>query len=642
MIQSSAMRGENAHRPLIAAENLNKGCVRDEAAVHVLWGVSFEIERGAFITAIDPPGSGKTARRPGMMQSRQMTSVLGVCFMFAMSAYAVELTHKELDAGTVPQVGDVVILDDFARCFPHSAIAGASQKGKWWLRPYTTERRQGKMLCVEERDTERPESCLAPALTYPIALEGVFDIWVGTYRPLLQGGGVDIKLTADKFYFPVNPNEDGVKEWPPAADKTGRLVECFYKTADLTGQNIHLRQPRGTYQSLWWGLCNAHVAYIKLVRRDPAEVEAEAGRRAALERRGVIMDHDGFSYVWDYGVYDIDCIMQQVEGYQFGNVDAVNWCIGGSLGTNFPHPMTTGRITGGDRLGDKRAERVFAAFEERGIDILHALVDRCHELGIDIYVSHRANVHYYQSNVWDEHPEWRLKNGMGLDYAIPEARAFYRDFLLYIVKNYDVDGLTIDFSRHRQHFNPGQENQFEHMNAYIRDLRDGINRIEQEQGRALVLNVSFTTGTWYDNQTPEDMGLDVATWVNEGLVDRLMPEGRLIPKYLELCRGKKVQCYPRRTETMEFDGSAMQQNIHDPTAEEDKQDKPLLAQMPPLEVANGVLNWYDAGASGVFLFNMMPSTPLRHLPYPELLRQEVASGQPFGRVLLEPVTWTDQ
>ncbi|HQM49235.1 MAG TPA: hypothetical protein PLJ71_11165, partial [Candidatus Hydrogenedentes bacterium] len=158
----------------------------------------------------------------------------------------------------------------------------------------------------------------------------------------------------------------------------------------------------------------------------------------------------------------------------------------------------------------------------------------------------------------------------------------------------------------------------------------------------LVLNVSFTTGTWYDNQTPEDMGLDVATWVNEGLVDRLMPEGRLIPKYLELCRGKKVQCYPRRTETMEFDGSAMQQNIHDPTAEEDKQDKPLLAQMPPLEVANGVLNWYDAGASGVFLFNMMPSTPLRHLPYPELLRQEVASGQPFGRVLLEPVTWTDQ
>lgn len=577
-----------------------------------------------------------------MGRSLRTTPVFLAVLCIAAVAGATELSQGDLDAGTSPAIGDVVVLDDFERCFPRSAIEDMSRKGKWWLRPYSTEQRRGKMICVEERDMERPETCLAPALTYPLALEGVYDIWVGTYRPPLQGGGVDIKLTRDKFYFTVNPNEDGVREWPPAAEKVGRLVECFYKTADLTGQHIHLRQPRGVYQSLWWGLCNAHLAYIKLVRRDPAEVDAEAAHRAGLERRGVIVDHDGFSYIWDYGVYDIDCIMQQVEGYQFGNVTALNWCIGGSLGTNFPHPMTTGRITDvHGRLGDKRAAAVFAAFEERGIDILHALVDRCREIGIDIYVSHRANVHYYPSNVWDEHPEWRLESGRGLDYANPEARAFYRDFLLYIVENYDVDGLTVDFSRHRQHFNPGQESQFEHMNDYMRGLRAGIDRIKQNQQREIVLNVTFTTGTWYDAQTPEDMGLDVETWVRDRLVDRIMPEGKLIPKYLEMCRGATVQCYPRKTETMEFDGSAMQQNIRDPNAEDDMQDKPLLVQMAPLEIAKGVLDWYDAGADGVLLFNLIPPTPLRHLPYPDLLRGEVETGRPYGRVLLGHVDWPE-
>jgi len=568
-------------------------------------------------------------------------AIVAIAWLPSACAAADELTGGDLRAGKTPAVGDVVILNDFAACAPESAMTTTSQKGTWWLRPYKTAGGQGVMLCVEERDRENPESCMAPPLTYPVDLEGVYDVWVGTYRPRLRGGGIDIKLTRDKVFSTIDPCEDGVTQWPPAEDQVGRLVEVFYKTADLTGQDLHLRQPYGTYDSLWWGLCNAHVAYLKLVRRSAEEVAREAAARQDIKRKGVVIDRDGFSWVWQYGIEDLECILQQAEPFQYGNVEALNWCIGGSLSTNFPHPMTTGRIRGGGRLGDKRAERVYRFFEDNGLDVLEALVDRCHELGIKIYASHRANVHYRQSNVWDEHPDWHLDSRRGLDYANPAARGFYRNFLLYIAKNYDIDGLTIDFSRHRQHFNPGQEDAFEHMNTYLRELRAGLDRIGAGRGRRLILNASFVCGTWYEGKMPAEQGLDVATWVDEGIVDCIMPEGRDVMKYIEMCKGKRVTCYARKTCSLDFDGSALQKNVHDPTPAEDQQDQPLLMQRTPLEVTEGVLKWYDAGADGVFLFNYQSLTTLRHLPYPSLLRQEVASGQPFGRRLGEKVEWLD-
>ena len=196
-------------------------------------------------------------------------------------------TDADLAAGNQPGVGDTVVLRDFSKCFPHSAVSSENVKGKWWLRPYRTAQGEGKMLCVEQYDrkNKNPHECLAPALTYPVHLEGVYDIWIGTYRPIF-GGGIDVKLTRDKVFGSIDPWEEEIRQWPPRKDQTGKLVEMFYKTADMTGQDIHLRQPRGTYQSYWWGFSNAHCAYIKLIRRAPGDVEREAAACARRNARG--------------------------------------------------------------------------------------------------------------------------------------------------------------------------------------------------------------------------------------------------------------------------------------------------------------------------------------------------------------------
>ena len=556
------------------------------------------------------------------------------------------LTDASLASGQQPDTGDTVILSDFARCFPRSAIGSENKAGAWWLRPYKTSGgMEGKMLCVEARDKEKPDTCVAPSLTYPLSLSGVYDIWVGTYRPEF-GGGIDIKLTRDKVYGTIDPWECPIDAWPLKSGSAGKLVEVFWKTADVTGQNILLRQPHGTYQSLWWGLCNAHIAYIKLIRRDPAEVQgAVQAKTAGPKGKGIVIDRDGMSWVWMWGTEDVDCILQQIEQFQYGNVEALNWCQGTTFATNFPHPMSTGFTGYGPicgRLGDRRYDLVERSFKTRGIDVLQTLTDRCHEIGIKIYVSQRTS----EGGATDQsraHPEWFLKTGgakgWSANWALPEVRKFFVDFMLYTAGNYDIDGLTIDFSRCRYNFEAGEEKP-EHMTEYLRELRKGLDRIGLERGKHLVLNASFAGNTWYESRTPEQQGLDPVTWVKESLVDCIMPEGREAAKYIETCRGTKTRCCPRYCMTMSFDGDSLMPNLHDPTPEEDKADRSPFYQYGPRQIVEGVLKWYQAGAEGVFLFNFSDAwMTLRNLPYPDVLNGEIASGQPANMREGDEVAW---
>ncbi|MCX5758062.1 MAG: hypothetical protein NTU83_06075 [Candidatus Hydrogenedentes bacterium] len=552
------------------------------------------------------------------------------------------MSDASLASGEHPEIGDTVILSDFARCFPHAGVGTENTAGKWWLRKYKTSAgTDGSMLCVEARDKDKPETCIAPALTYALSLSGVYDIWVGTYRPE-SGGGIDIKLTRDKIYGTIDPWEYPIDAWPLKPGSAGKLVEVFWKTADVAGQNFLLRQPHGTYQSLWWGLCNAHIAYIKLIRRDPLEVQRAAqAKTAAPGRNGVIIDRDGMSWVWMWGTEDIDCILQQIEQFQYGNVEALNWCLGTTFATNFPHPMSTGFTGYGPicgRLGDHRFDRVERSFKTRGIDALQTLVDRCHEIGIKIYVSQRTS----EGGATDQsrtHPEWFLKTGgakgWSANWALPEVREFFVGFMLYAAGNYDIDGLTIDFSRCRYNFEAGEEKP-EHMTAYLRELRKGLDRIGQDRGKHLALNASFAGKTWYESRTPEQQG----PWVKESLVDCIMPEGHEVARYIEMCRGAKTRCYPRYCMTMSFDGDSLMPNLHDPTPEEDKADRSPFYQYGPRQIAEGVLKWYEAGAEGVFLFNFSDAwITLRDLPYPDLLSGEIASGQPANMRDGDEVIW---
>jgi hypothetical protein len=178
------------------------------------------------------------------------------------------------------------------------------------------------------------------------------------------------------------------------------------------------------------------------------------------------------------------------------------------------------------------------------------------------------------------------------------------------------------------------------MTAYLRELRKGLDRIGQQRHKRLALNATFTCGTWYDGRQPEAQGFDPAKWIKEKLVDCIMPEGRDVQRFIEMCKGTATGCYPRYCMAMSFEGGALMTNLHDPTPQEDKTDRPPENQYGPLQIAAGALKWYDAGADGIFLFNFPDAwTTLRNLPYPDLLRRELANGRPFGMHEGEEVVW---
>ena len=155
------------------------------------------------------------------MTSSFRLTLIGLTWLACASRLlAADLTQTDLDRGVVPKPGNTIILRDFSKLTPPNALSTSSQRGKWWLRPYQ-ERNGGPnhiMLMTVERNMEWPETCLVPRVTYPLALEGWYEVWIGTYRGP-YGGGIDVKLTKDDCFVHMNPQQ--VALHPKGAEAAG-------------------------------------------------------------------------------------------------------------------------------------------------------------------------------------------------------------------------------------------------------------------------------------------------------------------------------------------------------------------------------------------------------------------------------------
>ncbi len=108
-----------------------------------------------------------------------------------------------------------------------------------------------------------------------------------------------------------------------------------------------------------------------------------------------------------------------------------------------------------------------------------------------------------------------------LDYSHLASRQVSYDVIKHVVQNYDVDGIELDFFRHPCYFREvafGEaiypEN-IERMNDFIRAIRKMVDQEGMKKGKAIAIAVKVPDSLAYSY----NMGLDLETWVNEGLVD---------------------------------------------------------------------------------------------------------------------------
>ena len=234
--------------------------------------------------------------------------------------------------------------------------------------------------------------------------------------------------------------------------------------------------------------------------------------------------------------------LQPLKGSQ---VDALFW--GLCTGNVYTHDTQVGELYGAQRdsfetTAEWRLSENFRQLREGGHDPLAVVVEEGHRDGLDVFASIRMNdihdaFHTDQMcRLKKEHPERLLGDSVDVyetepakyssrtawDYARPEIRQQRMEIIEETLQRYDVDGLELDWSRSGWAFKPGQELQnVELMSEFTRGIRRRLDEIAAARKRSFALALSVPSSF----RECLEIGLDVATWLQEGLIDVLIAGG---------------------------------------------------------------------------------------------------------------------
>ena len=186
----------------------------------------------------------------------------------------------------------------------------------------------------------------------------------------------------------------------------------------------------------------------------------------------------------------------------------------------------------------------YGLLEAEGRDALEVMIDTGRKHGIEIFYSNRMNDCHDSFNepimyhLRRQHPEWSLSNREeGRKYAYPEMRSVWTawnfevdeireltvEAMREVCRTYDIDGIELDFWRHLCYFpesmrhEPVTEDHLDLMTELVRQTRDAVDGEARRRGRPILLAGRCVE----DEEISRNSGLDVETWLQEGLVDML-------------------------------------------------------------------------------------------------------------------------
>jgi hypothetical protein len=276
------------------------------------------------------------------------------------------------------------------------------------------------------------------------------------------------------------------------------------------------------------------------------------------------------------------------------------------------------QMTGHTRHGDYRANAFYRWCFENDVNIVDILAERAHDVGVKLFVSLMMERSFSPDKAMKEHPEWTIQRGRGRwDYALPEVQDYQIKKITWIMENHDIDGFIVDFTRYGYYFNEDEPDKFGHMNAFLRQLRNATDAVNTGNERNVALCVSFGDRSWHLTRWGtgklEDQGLDVQTWLDEGLFDLMMPEGPTALEYVERAKDSRTEVWPRFVNRVTI-----------------KTHQSVRGGESPKEIEQGVKWAFDQGAPGIFLFNYEPWTTLGRLGFRDELEQRVQTDAVHG------------
>ena len=357
----------------------------------------------------------------------------------------------------------------------------------------------------------------------------------------------------------------------------------------------------------------------------------ERRKEAAQRKRRIIFNNDGNTIVVSLKDKEVSAealLADRTTGLVGTHVDSIFYCSwSASLGlcTHMGHVAERFYARTGDYTANRTRE-----FHDKGLDPLRIMVEFCKANDIEIFWSMRMN------DIHDSYPQWSelvsqfkrdnpellfgtpggpppFGRWSGLDYGRPEVRDRAFRLLEDVCRRYDVDGIELDFMRHMPHFRCNAEgedcaqNERDMMTGLLRRVREMTEQIGLKRNRPILVAVRLPASSSCCNAC----GLDVIAWLEQGLVDMLVPgEWEFSPweKWVALGQKHGVPVYP----CLSWTGSKKRKGP--PSMQEGIPIGSLYAR---------ALNVWHSGADGVYLFNAFdPDSPL----WRELGNREILAG----------------
>lgn len=208
-------------------------------------------------------------------------------------------------------------------------------------------------------------------------------------------------------------------------------------------------------------------------------------------------------------------------------------------------------------------------FEELDTDQFGVMNDVFREIGINTWISFRMN-DCHDRNVTDpsatklmsdffwKNPQYRRAPdhkgtnsyyNNAYDFAHKEIRDMWLAYIDEALYRYDVYGIELDWLREIFVFAIGEEEAgIPILNQFMRDVEDVVEKYEELYGHDIKIGVRVSS----DLQTNLNFGLDVAAWVEDGILDMICPSSRWdttdstipVAEWKALVEGKDITIAP--------------------------------------------------------------------------------------------------
>ncbi len=259
-------------------------------------------------------------------------------------------------------------------------------------------------------------------------------------------------------------------------------------------------------------------------------------------KRKIIYNNDGNENLSAVEVTPQSFLDKRTTGLENTNISSIFYCTG--LTTRFTHFTKIGARFGYDGVWGKQ-KGFPAQLDKFGVDSLTLQINYARKHHREVFWSLRMNdthdsslkENFIHNTFKEEHPECLMgKPGdqfpygnrwSALDYSKEEVRKFIFSLIEEVVRNYDVDGIELDFFRHLIYFKEvmlgevASEQSLQSMTDLMKDIRRMTEKAFSFRGRPLPIAIRIPDSLEYCKA----IGLDVRTWLENDLIDILIGGG---------------------------------------------------------------------------------------------------------------------